>query len=56
LEEVVEHYNKGGVPNKNLSNKMKKLDLNDQEKKDLVEFMKACTGSFPRVETARLPQ
>ena len=56
LEEVVEHYNKGGVPNKNLSNKIKKLDLKDQEKKDLVEFMKACSGSFPKVETARLPQ
>lgn len=56
LEEVVEHYNKGGLPNKNLSNKIKKLDLKDQEKKDLVEFMKACTGSFPKVETARLPQ
>lgn len=56
LEEVVEHYNKGGIPNKNLSNKIKKLDLKDQEKKDLVEFMKACTGDMPAVETARLPQ
>jgi len=56
LEEVVEHYNKGGIPNKNLSSKIKKLDLKEQEKKDLVEFMKACTGSFPKVETARLPQ
>ena len=56
LEEIVEHYNKGGIPNKNLSNKIKKLDLKDQEKKDLVEFMKSCTGSFPKVEAARLPQ
>ena len=56
LEEVVEFYNKGGIPNKNLSSKIKKLDLKDQEKKDLVEFMKACTGSFPKMETARLPQ
>ncbi|MEK6260514.1 MAG: cytochrome c peroxidase [Planctomycetota bacterium] len=56
LEEVVEHYNKGGIPNKNLSNKIKKLDLKDQEKKDLVDFMKACTGSFPKMETARLPK
>ena len=56
LEEVVEHYNKGGLPNKNLSNKIKQLDLKGQEKKDLVEFMKACTGSFPKMETARLPQ
>lgn len=56
LEEVVEFYNKGGIPNKNLSSKIKKLDLKDQEKKDLVEFMKACTGDMPKVETARLPK
>jgi cytochrome c peroxidase len=56
LEEVVEWYNKGGHPNPHLSDKIKKLDLNEQEKKDLVEFMKACTGEFPKVETARLPE
>lgn len=56
LEEVVEHYSKGGTPNPWLSDKMKKLDLTDQEKKDLVEFMKACTGDFPQVEMARLPE
>jgi len=55
LMDVVEHYNKGGTPNKNLSNKIKKLNLTEQEKKDLVEFMKACTGPFPKVEHARLP-
>ncbi len=56
LEEVVEHYNKGGTPNKFLSKKVKKLDLKDQDKKDLVEFMKACTGEFPKVLTGRLPE
>ncbi len=56
LMEVVEHYNKGGTPNKNLSDKVKKLDLKDQEKKDLVAFMKALTGSFPEVEVERLPK
>jgi len=55
LMDVVEHYNKGGTPNKNLSNKVKKLNLTEQEKKDLVEFMKACSGPFPKVEHARLP-
>ncbi|MDX1964347.1 MAG: cytochrome c peroxidase [Pirellulales bacterium] len=55
LEEVVEWYNKGGHPNPHLSDKIKKLDLTDQEKADLVEFMKACTGEFPKVETGRLP-
>lgn len=56
LEEVVEHYNKGGTKNEWLSDKMRPLKLTDQNKKDLVNFMKACTGSFPRVERGRLPQ
>lgn len=54
LEEVVEWYAKGGHPNQWLSDKVKKLNLTDQDKKDLVEFMKACTGAFPKVETGRL--
>lgn len=55
LLEVMEHYNKGGIPNKGLSDKMKKLNLTQQEKEDLVEYMKALTGSFPKVEQERLP-
>lgn len=55
LEEVVEWYDKGGHPNPFLSDKMKKLNLTAQEKKDLVEYMKALTGPFPKVATARLP-
>jgi cytochrome c peroxidase len=56
LEEVVEWYNKGGHPNAHLSDKIKKLDLSEQDKKDLDEFMKACTGDFPTDQTARLPK
>ena len=56
LEEVVEHYNKGGTPNKWLSDKMSPLKLTDQEKIDLVEFMRACSGSFPPVASGRLPE
>lgn len=55
LEEVVEWYAQGGHPNPWLSDKIKKIDLTAQEKKDLVEFMKALTGEFPVVETGRLP-
>lgn len=55
LMDVVEHYNKGGTPNKWLSDKVKPLKLTDQEKLDLVEFMKACSGEFPTVEAGRLP-
>ena len=55
LEEVVEWYVKGGHPNPHLSDKIKKLDLTDQEKADLVAFMKALTGPLPKVERLRLP-
>lgn len=56
LEETVEHYNKGGTPNRNLSDKVKKLNLNKQQVRDIVAFMEACTGSFPKVERGRLPK
>jgi len=56
LMDVVEHYNKGGIPNKNLSSKIVKLNLTQQEKEDLVAFMKACTGPFPKIEHGRLPE
>lgn len=56
LEEVVEWYDKGGHANPFLSDKIKKLNLTKQEKADLVEYMKALTGPFPKVELARLPK
>ena len=56
LEEVVEHYVKGGTPNANLSKDIIKLDLTPQDEADLVEFMKACSGPLPKVEEGRLPQ
>lgn len=56
LEEVVEWYDKGGHPNPNLSKDIKKLGLTAQEKKDLVEYMKALTGELPKVASGRLPQ
>lgn len=56
LEEVVEWYAKGGHPNPFLSDKVKKLDLTEQDKADLVAFMKACSGPFPEIERERLPE
>lgn len=56
LEEVVEHYNKGGDKNKWLSDKIVPLKLTPEEKGDIVEFMRACTGTFPHVSSARLPE
>ncbi|NOZ41223.1 MAG: cytochrome-c peroxidase, partial [Planctomycetes bacterium] len=57
LEEVVEWYAKGGHPNPQLSENVKKLDLTEQDKKDLVAFMaEGLKSEFPKVEEARLPQ
>jgi cytochrome c peroxidase len=56
LEAVVEHYEQGGTPHEWLSKDMLKLELTPQDKADLVEFMRACSGSLPTVSRGRLPQ
>ena len=56
LEEVVQWYAQGGHPNEHLSKNIKKLELTDQEKADLVAFMKeGLASAFPKVEQGRLP-
>ena len=44
LEEVVEHYDKGGTKNPYLDRRMKPLELKPEEKRDLVAFLKALSG------------
>ena len=44
LEEVVDLYDKGGLPNKNLDKTLRKLNLTAQEKKDLIAFLHALSG------------
>lgn len=44
LEEVVDFYDKGGIPNKNLDQTIRKLNLSATEKSDLVAFLKALNG------------
>jgi cytochrome c peroxidase len=44
LEDVVEHYDKGGITNPALDPDMKRLGLTAQEKIDVVAFMKALSG------------
>jgi cytochrome c peroxidase len=44
LEEVVEHYNKGGIKNAHLSGRIKPLNLSDRDKSDLVAFLKSLSG------------
>jgi cytochrome c peroxidase len=44
LQEVIDFYDKGGIPNKNLSKTLKPLKLTDDEKRDLVVFLNALSG------------
>jgi cytochrome c peroxidase len=56
LREVVDWYVIGGHPNPYLSDKIKKFEASEQDREDLVAFMKALTGPFPTVEQGRLPE
>ena len=44
LEEVVEHYNRGGVPHDALDKNITALGLSEEEKSDLVAFLKSLDG------------
>jgi cytochrome c peroxidase len=56
LEEVVDHYDRGGDDKENLDPNMKPLALTDHEKKDLVQFLKTLSGQQVAVTLPRLPQ
>ena len=45
LTEVIEFYNQGGVVNNMLDSRIKPLSLSTAEMNELVEFLKALTGS-----------
>jgi len=57
LEEVVEHYNKGGNKNPTLSPKLKKLGLTKTEVKAIVAMMKSLEGEgYQDTAPALFPQ
>ena len=56
LEEVVEHYVRGGDVKDNLSANMQPLELSAQEKSDLVEFMRSLTSAPRIVAVPALPR
>lgn len=55
LEDVVDHYNKGGVVKTNLSPNMHELNLSQQEQQDVVAFVKALTSPQQEVSLPALP-
>ncbi len=58
LEEVVEHYVKGGTDNPYLDEEIFKLKLSDEEQAALVTFMKEALASddYPNHEPPKLPK
>jgi len=52
LREVVEFYDRGGVPNELLDPAIRPLGLHEQEKEDLVAFLRSLTGSNVEVLVA----
>ena len=55
LREVIELYDRGGIPNPNLDPLMMPLQLTASEKEDLVAFLESLTGVLPKVELPELP-
>ena len=46
LEDVVEHYNRGGRANAHLDSELHQLQLTDAEKRALVAFLKSLSGTI----------
>jgi cytochrome c peroxidase len=56
LADVVEFYDRGGVPNPTLDIFISPLELSDGEKQDLIAFMESLTGTMPSIERPVLPK
>jgi cytochrome c peroxidase len=56
LREVVDHYARGGDDRSNVSPDVRPLDLSEQDKQDLVAFMRALTGKRTAFAQPQLPQ
>lgn len=58
LEDVIEYYVKGGVKNPQLDEEIFPLKLSEQDKKDLVTFLKEglSSASYPDIAAPELPR
>jgi cytochrome c peroxidase len=58
LEDVLDYYSRGGIPNPQQDEEIFALKLNDQDKKDLLAFLREGLSSpdYPRVEPPKLPE
>jgi cytochrome c peroxidase len=56
LEQVVEHYDRGGVDRPSRSDLIKPIGLTSQEKSELVAFLKTLTSNFTPTAMPVLPR
>ena len=56
LEAVIDYYDRGGMENPWIDEKIKPLGLTDQEKQDLLAILKALTGAPIVVQVPSLPE
>ncbi len=54
LQEVIEFYDRGGEPNKNLDEEIKPLELTVEEKADLKAFLESLSGPIVSVAPAEI--
>jgi cytochrome c peroxidase len=56
LEEVIDHYDSGGIERPSRSDLMHPLGLTAQEKADLVAFLKTLTSNLTPTAAPVLPR
>ncbi len=56
LEEVIKHYEKGGIQRASLSKEMKPFELTEQQRTDLVTFLKTLDGGSLELDHPVIPE
>jgi cytochrome c peroxidase len=56
LDEVIKHYEEGGIERPSLSKEMKPFELTEQQRADLIAFLKTLDGGPLAVEPPPLPK
>jgi cytochrome c peroxidase len=56
LEEVIKHYEKGGIQRESLSPEMKPFKLTETERDDLIAFINSLTGPVLGIKFPDIPE
>ncbi|EMO07469.1 hypothetical protein LEP1GSC116_2781 [Leptospira interrogans serovar Icterohaemorrhagiae str. Verdun HP] len=56
LEDVVNHFVNGGAKDSIQDPLLKESTITEEEKKDLVEFLKSLEGEFQLLEIPKIPK